>query len=294
VTIHVRLLEKAAEMGLVEELQRAVWPESETDIVPLHMLVTVARNGGIVLGAFDEDLLVGFAYGFPGIRKTDTGLQIKHCSHQLGVHPEYRNRGLGFLLKRAQWQMVRHQGVDLITWTYDPLESRNAQLNIHKLGAVSRVYEREFYGDMRDGLNAGLASDRLLVELWVLSVRVDTRLGAAPRRQLDLSQFYSAGARLLNPTTVGPDGFPLPPDLADPLPRTSADLEPLLLMEIPSDFQHLKRTDRGLAVQWRMQTRQLFEALFEVGYMVTDFVHTPGEHPRSFYVFSYGESTLGG
>ncbi len=292
--IYVRVLETPEEMQLVEELQRAVWPGSETDIVPLHLLVTEASNGGLVLGAFDDEQIVGFVHGFPGILKTDAGIQVKHCSHQLGVHPDYRNRGVGFSLKRAQWQIVRHQGLDLITWTYDPLESRNAHLNIHKLGAVAHLYKRAVYGSMRDALNSGLSSDRLQVELWVNSARVRKRLGAAPRRQLDISQYFSAGAKLLNPTEVEAQGHPVPPELEEPLPFEDTGSHPFLLMEIPAFFQQLKLSDQELAGKWRVQTRDLFENLFKAGYMVTDFAHTPGEHPRSFYVLSYGGSTLGG
>ncbi len=291
--VHVRLLETAAELSQIEALQRMIWPGSETDIVPLHVLVTASANGGLVLGAFEEDRLVGFAYGFPGLIKTDEGLQIKHCSHQVGVLPEYQSRGVGFSLKRAQWQMVRHQGIELITWTFDPLESRNAQLNIHKLGAVASVYKREIYGDMRDALNIGLPSDRLQVDLWVNSVRVSKRLGSHPRRQLDFSNYYSAGAQLLNPTKVEENGHPVPPELPETLPLESTDSQALLLIEIPAYFQDVKRSDQALAVKWRMQTRRLFEATFAAGYMVTDFVYTAGEHSRSFYVLSHGESTLG-
>ncbi|MBK7451366.1 MAG: GNAT family N-acetyltransferase [Anaerolineales bacterium] len=154
---NIRLLETPEEMDLVEELQRQVWPGSETDVVPKHVLITVVHNGGLVLGAFEEEKLIGFVFGFPGLEKTPDGPRPKHCSHQMGIHPEHRDSGIGFELKRAQWQMVRHQSLDHITWTFDPLLSRNAHLNIAKLGAVCSTYRQSEYGDLRDGLNARFA-----------------------------------------------------------------------------------------------------------------------------------------
>ena len=121
----------------------------------------------MLLGVFVNDELIGFVFGFPGIEPTPDGPRPKHCSHILGVLPDHRDGGVGFALKRAQWQMVRHQGLDHVTWTYDPLLSRNAHLNIARLGAVCSTYRRSEYGDMRDGLNAGLPSDRFQVDWWV-------------------------------------------------------------------------------------------------------------------------------
>ncbi len=292
----IRILERPVEIAAVEALQREVWPGSETDIVPLHLLVTAARHGGLLLGAFDGDRLVGFVFGFAGLDIRPDGPRPRHCSHMMGVHPEYRNQGVGFSLKRAQWQMVRHQGLELITWTYDPLLGQNANLNIAKLGAVCNQYLREVYGQMRDGLNAGLPSDRLLVQLWVNSPRVIHRLGKRPRRQLDLAHYFQAGAQVLNPTSLDESGIPLPA-AAEPLLRIteeSPDEAPLLLMvEIPADFYKLRAEAPQLAREWRQHSRTLFERLFALGYLVTDFVYLSGTTPRSFYVLSYGESTLG-
>jgi predicted GNAT superfamily acetyltransferase len=283
-------------MTAVEDLQLFIWPGSERDIVPLHLLVTLARNGGLVLGAYEDGRLVGFLYGFPGLDETDEGFRMKHCSHQLGVHPDFESQGLGFELKRAQWQLVRRQGLDLITWTYDPLESRNAALNIRKLGAVCNTYKQAVYGEMRDGLNLGLPSDRFEVALWVNSARVRLRLSGDPRSRLDLAQYHQGGAEVVNPTHINEAGVPVPPELAEPYlwQGDQKAVSRLLLVEIPSQFQVLKQLDTHLAAAWRQHTRRLFENLFTSGYLVTDFLYMPGEHPRSFYVLSDGESTLGG
>jgi predicted GNAT superfamily acetyltransferase len=213
----------------------------------------------------------------------------------MGVRPEYRDRGIGFSLKRAQWQMVRNQGLDRITWTYDPLLSRNAHLNIARLGAVCNTYMRSVYGELRDDINAGIPSDRFQVDWWVNSARVSRRLSRRARRTLDLAHFLAAGAPVLNPSHIGASGLPQPGKYhsggtgeGDP----DEALPAILLVEIPADFPALKEASHELALEWRLHTRSICEDLFERGYLVTDFVYLPGTMPRSFYVLSHGESTL--
>ena len=314
-TLHI--LETPQEMLAIEEIQRQLWAGTDRDIVPDHMLLAVAHNGGLVIGAIEIEArgeaieqpapdeiefldrsnppeqaeLVGFVFGFPGIYTTPDGPRLKHCSHMLGVLPEYRDQGLGFQLKRAQWQMVRHQGIDRITWTYDPLLSRNAHLNIARLGTVCNGYIRDAYGEMRDEMNQGLPSDRFQVDWWVNSRRVLRRMSKRPHAQLDLAHYLAAGIPIINPTRIGADDLPRPagPDEIVPFAGQS-----MLLVEIPADFMKLKATDRELAIAWRLHTRSLFEELFQSGYLATDAVYLSGTHPRSFYVMTFGEADIMG
>ena len=284
-TIH--LIDTPEEMTQIEDLQRTIWPESETDVVPLHMLITAVHNGGLVLGAFEEEKLIGFLFGFPGLEETPDGPRPKHCSHMMGILPDHRDSGAGFALKRAQWQMVRHQGLDHITWTYDPLLSRNAHLNIAKLGAVCTTYRRAEYGEMRDGLNAGLPSDRFQVDWWVNTRRVETRLGKRSRPTLKLDHVNRAGLRPFYPLHTSTDNLPRPPEPGPPVD------DRLRLAEIPVHFQSLKSKDFALARDWRFFTRELFETAFKASYIVTDFIFDSNEgNPRGLYVLTHGESTL--
>jgi len=296
----LKILESPEEMQAVEDLQRVVWSGSETEIVPGHLLVTAAHNGGLVIGAFlpteDDQIagkLIGVVFGFVGLYFTPDGPRPKHCSHLLGVLPEYRNSGIGFALKRAQWQMVRHQGIDRVTWTYDPLLSHNAHLNITRLGTVCNTYRRDIYGTLRNGLNAGLATDRFEVDWWINTSRVQRRLSRRPRRELDLAHFLAAGALIVNPAQENSDGWLTPPSSLSPLPNISeGGKAPILLVEIPSNFQTLKQADPDLASAWRYYTRSLFEELFQRGYIVTESIFLPGRNSRSYYALSHGDSTL--
>jgi predicted GNAT superfamily acetyltransferase len=285
----LRILETPEEMAAVEDLMGAVWPGDDREIVPAHLLSAVAHNGGLVAGAFADDRLVGFVFGFPGLAATAEGLQVKHYSHELGVHPDYRDRGLGFELKRFQRQIVRGQRIRRVTWTYDPLLSRNARLNIAKLGAVCNTYLRDAYGELQDSLNAGLPSDRFHVDWWLDSPRVAARMAESPCALPDLHDYLRRGARLLNPPN--PSSGAEPPHEAT-AGRLGMDLEGIptpLLVEIPADFLSIKAADPGLALTWRLGTRACFEGLFRHGFAVTDFLHEPGPPSRAVYVLSRGE-----
>ncbi len=287
IKIVLRPLIGASEMAQAEGLQRAVWPGSETDIVPAHLLLTIASSGGLVLGAFADERLVGYVMGFLGTDEESPDrvamARLKHCSHQVGVHPDYRDQGLAFELKRAQREALIRQGIRLATWTYDPLMSINAHLNLHRLGAVCRTYKREAYGDMRDGLNQGLPSDRFLVDWWITSNRVGSRIERS-RPPLDLANYLSAGAQKLNSAGLSDEDLPRP---GEGVEEPSGNL---VLVEIPPDFQAIKDADMGLAGEWRNLTRSIFEGAFEAGYVATDFIYLKGEkYPRSYYVLSSGE-----
>jgi len=289
--LNIRSLTSADETAQIEELQNLVWPGSRVDAVPAHILMAIARNGGLVLGAFDQDKLVGFVVGFIGTDQESPNrpalARLKHHSHMLGVHPDYRDKGLGFVLKSAQRDFVHKQGIRLITWTYDPLQSKNAYLNINRLGTVCRKYMREAYGEMRDQLNVGYPSDRFEVEWWITSLRVKSRLKGS-RSSLNLANFLDAGAVIVNPTQANEDSLLRPANEILPIE------DHILLVEIPPDIAWIKEHDAEIAKSWRMQTRRVFEEAFTKGYLVTDFIYQRDERfQRSYYVLSQGESTLG-
>ena len=285
----IRILETVEEMRAIEDLTAEIWGGGAEDIVPSHILIAIIHNGGIALGAFEDKTMIGFAYGFPSLSQTPQGLKIKHCSHQMGVLPAHRGKDIGFALKRAQWQMVRQQGLDRITWTFDPLLSRNAYLNIARLGAVCNTYKREEYGNMTDGLNAGIASDRFQVDWWLNTRRVTWRLEAENRIALGLENYKKAGAQTLyTPETDVDLGLLFPPQ------ASARPEEKILLLQIPPDYQTLRGENLSLAQDWRFFTREVFEEIFNTGYIITDFIYDRSEKtPRSFYILTDGESTIG-
>ncbi len=287
----IRPLRTIDEFHAAEEVQRATWGSDEVDVVPLHLLLTVAKNGGVVLGAFAQDQLVGFVFGFLGTSdqygpEAPAAVKLKHCSHQMGVLPDWQSRGVGYSLKVAQREAVRAQGLRLITWTFDPLESKNANLNIAKLGAVCHIYIRDYYGELRDDLNRSIATDRFQVDWWIASRRVETRL-ARKRTPLQLHHYLDAGALILNPARWDERGLPVCVDPIYPMPLDR------FLLEFPADFQTIRRADKALAIAWRQHVRGLCEAAFAGGLTVIDYVHETGPQARSFYVLQSIESSEG-
>ena len=160
------------ELGTCVALQKEVWNFSDVELVPLRMFVVAEKVGGQVMGAFEGDAMVGFALSIPGTRSGHIYLH----SHMLAVRKEYRNHGLGRRLKLFQREDALARGIELIEWTFDPLEIKNAYLNIEKLGAIARRYNINQYGITSSPLQGGLPSDRLIAEWWLKSRRVETLL----------------------------------------------------------------------------------------------------------------------
>ncbi|MDQ6712122.1 MAG: hypothetical protein M3Z28_02910 [Candidatus Dormibacteraeota bacterium] len=241
--VEIRLVQAHDEFAACEAMSRDIWGAAERNVVPRELLLTMQHNGGLVHGAFlPTGRLVGFCFAFLGMR----GGQLRLCSHQLGVLPELRGSGIGIALKQAQRYDALRLGYELVTWTFDPLEARNAYINLHRLGCVARVYDRDHYGAMEDELNRGLPSDRFEAEWWL-------------RR--------TTAVRSVDPEVmlrVGADGEPV-------REHVHVSARRAVLISVPPDFQAVKRASLELALRWRMESRDAFEAALAAGLMAVDF-----------------------
>ena len=171
--IAIRALQEVEEMSIGVDLQRRVWGYTEIDTVPDQIFIVARESGGQVLGAFHEDKAIGFALAFAGVH----GGKVHLHSHMVAVLPEYQDRGVGRMLKLAQRDDAISRGIDLIEWTFDPLQLKNAYFNLMRLGAIVRRYLPNFYGRTSSPLHGGLPTDRLVAEWWVRSARVQDLLG---------------------------------------------------------------------------------------------------------------------
>lgn len=252
----VRDLTKYEEFLQVREVQQQVWGFTGGEGLYPPVLNTAAENGGTVIGAFDGGKMIGFIYGFVGIHYDR---RLKLCSQTMGILSEYRNKGIAAMLKWAQRQRVLENGIDLITWTYDPLEAPNARLNLHTLGGVAHIYKCNIYGENFGALGKGLPSDRFLVEWWLNHADVQQRAtGLKPEP-------IGVGSPLANRCTGNSGDRKI----------EALDLElkdPIVRVEIPNDLQAIKKANMALALDWRLKTRELFEAYFARGYEAIDFV----------------------
>lgn len=272
VNIVVRDINGQAEMRFVEELQKDVWGLPDLDIVPLTQLVAAKASGGVVIGAFDQDTLAGFAYGFAGYEEG----RVTHHSHMLAVRPEYRSFNIGYLLKLAQRERVLEQGIERMTWTFDPLQSLNAYFNFNKLGGVSDRYFVNFYGEDAASFLHRNGTDRLWVT-WLLNSRhVRERLeGAIPAFEIgNVSPLVEVGK--------------------DHAPRRHAldkgSLDEQAVIEIPADINALGQKSGEITAQWREATRSAFTEALAAGYLVKGFHRGErGDQIVGRYVLTRGE-----
>jgi len=240
------------EIRQVEQLQKTAWGFEDLDVIPLPMLVAARELGGTLIGAFDGAELLGFTFGFLG---RESGHLILH-SQMLAVKPSFRNADVGRKLKLAQRERVLADGLQRITWTFDPLQSLNAHLNFAKLGVLSASYRPDFYGDSTSSHLHSNGTDRLLVTWLVASARVSQRLD----RGFDEAAFQSVtrGAPYL--VRAGQDGTP-----SVALDGIGAEH---VLIAIPSKIGAL---DATLARRWREATREAFTKALAAGYLVDEF-----------------------
>ncbi len=261
--IEIRELSTLEEFQRCVEIQKEVWGfDDPYDIVPLPLLMVSQRMGGVVLGAFQGDRMIGFVYSLPG---THHGRNAQ-WSHMLAVVPELRNSDIGYELKMAQYRMSQQLHADFIEWTFDPLESRNAYFNLSKLGCIVKEYEINIYGETSSPLHGGMPTDRLIAH-WEIPPTSKTfpqwtTLPEAPAL-VTSSSAWKDDLRMIDSVRL---------DLN----------EPFLFVEIPVDNQKLRTESKDASLQWRLKTRDVFIHYLANGYVVYSFLRW--QNSRSFYV----------
>jgi predicted GNAT superfamily acetyltransferase len=175
--IEVRALTDREDLKTVVRLQRQIWGFEDVDLIPLRLFVVASKIGGQVFGALDGTNMVGFCMAIPGLK---AGGKTYLHSHMLGVLPAYRNSGVGRKLKLAQRDDAQRRGIELIEWTFDPLEIKNAFFNMERLGAIVRRYVPNQYGTTSSPLHGGLPTDRCIAEWWIASPRVTAITAGQP------------------------------------------------------------------------------------------------------------------
>ncbi|MEZ5426066.1 MAG: GNAT family N-acetyltransferase [Pyrinomonadaceae bacterium] len=269
----IREIAPGRELRDVEGLQKEIWGVPDLDVVPVTHLVAVQEAGGVLLGAFDGETMVGFVYGFVGIERG----RMVHHSHMLAVKPAYRNFDLGRKLKMAQRQRVIDQGINLMTWTFDPLQSLNAYFNFSKLGVFSDRYLINFYGEEAASFLHQTGTDRLLVT-WDLTKN-------PAEGSVDEICFKENFGHITPLVKVADEEFPLAGDLEEGLYGQTA------LIEIPANINDLVKRDRQSALKWREATRRAFTGAIKEGFRVEAFFRMDrGGRKQGVYLLGRGEN----
>jgi predicted GNAT superfamily acetyltransferase len=263
-SVTLRDLQSLEDLKQANAVEREVWGLADRDAMPLALMIASKEAGSVWIGAFDGPKLAGFVFGFLGM---EAGHVTLH-SHMLAVREPYRDLDLGYKLKLAQRDRALAMRVPEMTWTFDPLQSRNAHLNFGKLGVVADVYKVDFYGPETSSVLHQNGTDRLWVRWPLASRRVRDRLQGKDYRPEVLDAF----SRLQPLLQFNGDGKPLRNDLAAALARQR------IAIQIPSDIVSVEHKDLSLAREWREATRWAFTEALCAGFFVAEFARTVRGH----------------
>jgi predicted GNAT superfamily acetyltransferase len=246
------------ELAGVVELERIIWGPGYADVVPTPILAVTVRRGGILIGAFADERMIGFVYSLPGIKYG----KPTQWSHMLGVLDEFRNDGVGYQLKLLQRERTLAMDLDLIEWTFDPLQAMNAHLNFAKLGVVVHEYEENVYGTSTSPLHQGNPTDRFVAEWHIRVPHVQRRIEA--RNALVMRAHELGDAVPVNRTQMAGEW------------RENVDVDlsidaRRLAVEIPMGFTGMLAQAPELALAWRVCTRAIFTTYFDRGYRAVEF-----------------------
>ncbi len=274
--IQIRDLTTIDEFRQVIELEREIWGYTDNaDMVGVPVFIFTVHRGAMLLGAFHERKMVGFAYAVVGMKQARPML----WSHMAGVLPEFRG-GLGYRLKLAQRERALAQGYDLIEWTFDPMQAMNAHFNFAKLGGIVEEYERNFYGESTSALHRGTPTDRIVLSWRINAPHVVRRLEHTSALRPRSSEI--ADAPIVNTTAA--DG--------DWRRNTKIELglaDRRVWIEIPTGFTEMQRSAPELALRWRLELREMFESYLSKGYRAVDFA-LKREHGYGRYLLALPEA----
>ena len=259
IDIQIRDLTTIDEFRQVVALEQAIWGYTDQgDLVTVPVFIFTVHRGATLIGAFAASRMVGFAYAVMGMKDG----KAMQWSHMAGVLPEFRG-GLGYRLKLAQRERALTQGLDLIEWTFDPLQAMNAHFNFAKLGCVADEYAANFYGESTSALHRGTPTDRLVASWKITEPHVIRRLEQPPALRARAQEVMDAP--VVNQTRM--DG---PWREVTVIDLTRHDRR--VWIEIPTGFTDMQQQAPERALKWRLDVRQMFEAYFGKGYRAVDFV----------------------
>ncbi|MER2154837.1 MAG: GNAT family N-acetyltransferase, partial [Solibacillus sp.] len=266
--IFIKELTTLEEMQQVQVLEQQIW---QTSPLPTHQTLTAVKHGGIMVGAYEGETLIGFSYGFAALNNGKTYL----CSHMLGIDEAYRSQKIGEKLKDAQREIAIQKGYDLMVWTFDPLETRNGYLNLTKLNGICDMYLENCYGEMQDGFNKGLPSDRFEVHWHLTSDYVAQSIQPDIENPEPLGEMVWEQDNLCRITLHNVDFT-----------------KSVYALPVPKDFQQLKASSQLHAMHWRLAVRETCQALFAAGYTA---VRLQQQEAWNEYIFVRKDSlALGG
>jgi predicted GNAT superfamily acetyltransferase len=279
-TVTYRDLTTLEDYAQVVELERVIWGPGYDEVVPVPILAVTVLRGGILIGAFSGSRMVGFVYSLAAIKHG----KPTQWSHMLGVLEEHRNDGTGRQLKLLQRERTLAMGLELIEWTYDPMQALNAHFNFAKLGVIVEEYEENVYGTSSSPLHRGNPTDRFVAEWWIAKPHVERRLQSARApltvRADEIAEAGSANRAVPEAEWLSCEEVNLTLDTRR------------IRVEIPMQFTDMLARAPEKALEWRLATREIFRTYFGRGYRAVDFfLDRPAG--KGSYLLAQGEGTRG-
>lgn len=263
--IRYRFLHNTQELTQFVDLQCVIWDMSDRNAVPSNIIHAMIIAGGVAIGAYDREHLIGMSMSLPYFK----GRVVALWSHMTGVHPAYQSRNIGFKLKQMQRSWALEHGYKQIRWTFDPLQRGNANFNMAMLGATANIYHVNLYGNQLGNLNAGVPTDRVEV-MWQLDDPRVVRLSTG-REQVPVTAHFPTENFIL--AVEGQAVMTAPPETIDPFQW--------YFVQIPQDVNTLKQSNLQFVRQWQSEIRNILQYMFKQGCALVDFI---GEPERCFYV----------
>jgi predicted GNAT superfamily acetyltransferase len=248
-----------SDYDILEDIQVDAWGMPARELVPKRLIYATLKSGGVVIGAYKDEEIIGYCWGWVGYNEI-FGRFI--YSHHNAVRKQFQNQGIGLNLKLAQRKWAMEKDFRLINWTFDPLQSKNCYLNLHKLGVVCNNYKQNYWGEMKDILNKGIDTDRFYCNWYLNSERVKGRVSG---KSDDFTHLIQDKGYHVFETQLE----------REKLITKKTNLELVtehIFIEIPSNFSYLISNEKPTLIQWRNETRRVFENYFKKGYKAVDFI----------------------
>ncbi|MGC9134328.1 MAG: hypothetical protein C0171_00245 [Caldisphaera sp.] len=283
----IRKIKDVNELENVVEIEKSAWAMPDyRETTPVHMLKALVENGGIILGAFDKNNMIGFNMGW----SVGCNESRYFYSHMTGVLEEYKYKNVGYKLKIKQREEVLKLGINLIKWTFDPLQSLNLNFNLEKLGAIGRIYKENYYGNIRDSINEGLETDRFEAEWYISSKyvtdKIEGKIKTPPAEELIRKGGYIPLDRKIK-------GENKESYIETPI-KKEFSLDKVILISIPANISSIKNIDKETAKKWRLYTREAYKFYLSKGYIAVGYTRNKENYGYVVLIKSELEDLLKG
>jgi predicted GNAT superfamily acetyltransferase len=280
--VKIRKIYDVRDLEKIVEIEKSAWGMPDyKETTPVHVLKAINENGGLIIGAYDKETMIGFSMGWI----VGCGESQYFYSHMTGVLEDKKYKNIGYQLKLYQREEVLKMGIKVIKWTFDPLQGLNLNFNLEKLGAIARIYKENYYGNIRDSINEGLDTDRFEAEWYISSNYVLNKLRSALKTP-SIEELTKKDINIALDRSIESN-------IEIPI-RKNFDLKKIILIAIPREISKIKNFDKNIANLWRSYTREAYKFYLSNGYIAVGFAKNKEKYGYVVLLKTDLNSLLGG